>query len=177
MMSRADAAQPVGEGASRGPGGRGGAAAAARRDFVARVAAYWERGGLTHAAGTILGHLMVCEPADPTQAELADALGLSAGSVSTQLSQLQAIGMVERVRVPGERAAHYQLPRDMWTEILMSEQERIAGLRSLATAAEAVRPAERPDRIGSLDAMVRFWEQEWPGTQRRLDEFLRKERS
>ncbi|WP_062071163.1 GbsR/MarR family transcriptional regulator [Demequina sediminicola] len=149
----------------------------ARREYVATVAAYWERGGLTHAAGQILGHLMVCEPADPTQAELVEALELSAGSVSTQLKQLQAIGMVERTRVPGDRAAHYQMPRDMWTAILMSEQERIAGLRVLVTASEAVRPAERPDRIGSLDAMVRFWEQEWPGTQRRLEEFLRKERS
>lgn len=149
----------------------------ARTQYVTQVAAYWERGGLTYAAGLILGHLMVCEPADQTQAEIAEALDLSAGSVSTQLRQLEAIGMIERFRAPGERAARYHLPQDMWLEILNTERDRIAGLRALAEAGRAVAPTERADRIGSLDAMVRFWEAEWPKTERRIQEFLRKERS
>ncbi|GIG53871.1 GbsR/MarR family transcriptional regulator [Demequina activiva] len=149
----------------------------ARAEYVRRVAAYWENGGLTHAAGLILGHLMVCEPAEQTQAELADALDLSMGSVSTQLRTLTAAGMVERTRQPGSRAAVYQVPQDMWIRILGTETTRIAGLRALADAGLAVAPPSRRDRIGSLDQMVRFFEHEWPLLEQRLDEFLRKEGS
>ncbi|WP_084099478.1 GbsR/MarR family transcriptional regulator [Demequina sp. NBRC 110051] len=146
-----------------------------RDTYVRQVAAYWERGGLTHAAGLILGYLSICEPAAETQARIASALRLSAGSVSTQLRQLTQIGMVERVRLPGERSARYQVPQDMWTEMMATEDQRIAGLRVLADAGAAVMPAERPDRIHSLDLMVRFWEAEWPATRRRLAAFLAKE--
>ncbi|WP_084104702.1 GbsR/MarR family transcriptional regulator [Demequina sp. NBRC 110056] len=147
----------------------------ARAGYAAQVSQYWETGGLTRAAGSILGHLMVCEPAAQTQATLASALHLSAGSVSTQLRTLTAVGMVERVRPPGERAYHYQLPQDMWVRILGTEDQRIAGLRALADAGMAALPATRPDRITSLDQMVRFFEGEWPRIAARLDEFLRKE--
>ena len=146
-----------------------------RDAYVRQVAAYWERGGLTHAAGLILGYLSICEPAAQTQAQMASALSLSAGSVSTQLRQLTQSGMVERVRLPGERSARYQVPQDMWTELMGTEDQRIAGLRVLADAGAAVMPAERPDRIRSLDLMVRFWEAEWPATRRRLAAFLAQE--
>lgn len=149
----------------------------ARAEYVQRVAAYWENGGLTHAAGLILGHLMVCDPAEQTQSQLASALDLSMGSVSTQLRTLTAAGMVERQPQPGSRAAVYRLPQDMWIRILGTETGRIAGLRALADAGLAVAPASRPDRIGSLDQMVRFFEREWPLLEQRLDEFLRKEGS
>ena len=149
----------------------------AKADYVRQVAAYWEKGGFTHAAGLILGQLMVCEPAEQTQADLADALGLSMGSVSTQLRTLTDAGMVERSPQPGARAAVYRLPQDMWIRILGTEAGRIAGLRTLADAGLAVAPASRRDRIGSLDQMVRFFEQEWPLLEQRLEEFLRKEGS
>lgn len=172
-MPDAMAASPGNSPADGSPG----ATDAAREAYVGQVAAYWERGGLTPAAGLLLGHLTVCEPAAQTQAALASALRISTGSVSTQLRQLIQIGMVERVRLPGERAARYQLPVNMWTELMASEDQRIAGLRALADAGAAVTPSERPDRIGSLDLMVRFWESEWPATRRRLAAFLAKESS
>lgn len=144
----------------------------AQRAYVARVADYWSAGGLTHAAGSILGLLSVCEPAAQTQAAIASALSLSAGSVSTQLRTLVSAGMVERLRVDGSRARAYQLPPDMWVRILGTEDRRIAGLRVLADEGLAVLPATRPDRIASLDQLVRFFEGEWPRIAQRLDEFL-----
>ncbi|WP_061963007.1 GbsR/MarR family transcriptional regulator [Demequina aurantiaca] len=145
--------------------------------YVADVAEYWERGGFSHAAGQILGHLMVCEPAEQTQAELAEALGLSAGTVSTQLKILLAVEMVERVRSRGVRTSFYQVPKNMWTRVLASETSRIGGLRGLADQGLKVLPQTRPDRIVSLDQMVRFFEHEWPQLEERLEEFLRKEES
>ena len=143
--------------------------------FVSLTARYWEANGLSHAGGTILGYLQVCEPAAQTQTEVAAALGLSAGTVSTQLGLLVRIGLVERVRAPGDRRGRYQLPANMWTHILLTESERIAGLRTLAEAGLAALPATRPDRIKSLDALVRFWEGKWPRLEKRFEDFVRKD--
>ncbi|MFN3866994.1 MAG: GbsR/MarR family transcriptional regulator [Demequina sp.] len=148
-----------------------------RLAYVERVAGFWQSGGLGHAAGAILGYLTVCEPAAQTQAEIASALGLSAGTVSTQLRTLAGVEMVERVRRMGVRTHFYQMPRDMWVRILGTEDRRIAGLRALADEGLAVMPATRHDRITSLEQMVRFFEHEWPLLTERLEEFLRKEGS
>lgn len=149
----------------------------ARSAYAARVAQYWETVGFAPAAGAILGHLMVCEPASQTQAQLASALHLSAGTVSTQLRTLLASTLVEKVRLPGERAQRYQLPENVWLRLIGSETERIAGLRVLVDAAGDATPETRPDRIGALDTVVRFFEAEWPRLMDRYDEFLRKEGS
>jgi len=144
-------------------------------DFVARVATYWETGGLTHAAGAMLGHLMVCEPAQQTQTEIAAALGLSAGTVSSQLAVLVGAGFVERARLVGARTLYYRLPEHMWVRVMASETDRIAGLRALADAGLRVLPPTRQDRISSLDVLVRFWEREWPQLEARFDAFVREE--
>ncbi|MFW7415566.1 GbsR/MarR family transcriptional regulator [Demequina sp. SO4-18] len=148
-----------------------------RLAYVEQVANFWQAGGLGHAAGAILGYLTVCEPAAQTQAEIASALGLSAGTVSTQLRTLAGVEMVEKVRRMGVRTHFYQLPQDMWVRLIGSEDRRIAGLRELADAGIAVMPATRHDRIASLEQMVRFFEHEWPLLSKRLEEFLRKEAS
>lgn len=148
-----------------------------RLAYVERVADYWQAGGLGHAAGAILGYLTVCEPAAQTQAEIASALGLSAGTVSTQLRTLAGVEMVEKVRRMGVRTHFYQLPQNMWVRLIGSEDRRIAGMRVLADEGRAVMPETRRDRIASLDQMVRFFEHEWPQLSARLEEFLRKEGS
>ena len=137
-------------------------------DFVARVATYWETGGLTHAAGAMLGHLMVCEPAQQTQTDIATALGLSAGTVSSQLGALVGAGFVERTRLVGSRTLYYRLPEHMWVRVMAGETERIAGLRALADAGLRVR--RQPPDASRSSTLVRFGSAAWPqpGAVRRL---------
>jgi len=151
--------------------------AQARFDYIAKVASYWESSGLSHAAGAILGYLMVSEPAEQTQLEVSDELGLSTGTVSTQIRILVAAGMVERIRRRGVRTSFYQLPHNMWINALSHESAQIAGLSALAQEGLRVLPLTRHDRIVSLEQMVRFFEHEWPLLEERLQEFIRKEQS
>ncbi len=132
---------------------------------------------MSRAAGAILGHLMVCEPAAQTQAELASALRLSSGAVSTQLQTLIGAGLVERVRRPGVRTQFYQLPDGVWLNHLANEQSRITQLGALARAGLAALPSTRQDRITTLDLVVRFYQSEWPRLMEDFDEFVRKEGS
>jgi hypothetical protein len=148
-----------------------------RAAFVRSVAAIWETIGMPHGAGLILGHLMVCEPAPQTQREIADATALSTGTVSTQVRQLVASTLVEKVRLPGRRASHYQLPPNVWLTLIGSEMQRIGLLRQLADQGRAVLPATRPDRITALDTVVTFFEAEWPAFMDRYEAYLGKEGS
>ncbi len=145
--------------------------------FAAQAAEFWEFAGMSRAAGAILSHLMVCEPAAQNQAEIASALRMSSGAVSTQLQALITSGLVERVRRLGERTHFYQLPEGVWIKLMESENARIAKLRAVSDAGLAALPATRQDRITTLDLMVRYFESEWPTFMENFDEFKRKEGS
>jgi len=61
-----------------------------------------------------------------TQSELAEALHISQSVVSTTVRQMLHMGMLEKVRVKGERSAHYQVPVDAAKLLVESPAKRIA---------------------------------------------------
>ncbi|MDG4765008.1 helix-turn-helix domain-containing protein [Solwaraspora sp. WMMD406] len=65
--------------------------------------------GLPPAAGKILGWLLICDPPSQTSTDLAAALELSKGSVSTSIRLLEQGGLVIRVPQPGRRGVAYQI--------------------------------------------------------------------
>ncbi|MBB5869549.1 putative transcriptional regulator [Allocatelliglobosispora scoriae] len=68
--------------------------------------------GLTPAYGKLLGWLLICDPPAQTSTQLAEALGLSKGSVSTGMRMLEQIGMARRVSLPGQRGHAYEMTPD-----------------------------------------------------------------
>jgi len=68
--------------------------------------------GLPQAYGKLMAWLLICTPAAQSGAELAAALGLSKGSVSTGLRTLEAGGLVRRVAMPGRRGSFYEMTPD-----------------------------------------------------------------
>jgi len=144
----------------------------AQRDYAARVGAYWEAVGFVHAAGLIIGFLMVCDPARQSQASIGRELKLSAGSVSTHVRSLHSVGLLDRVRVPGERSAYYEIPPGAWSRLMEAEGERIAAIAALADAGAAVLPNARPERITEMGDMARFFQREWPAVMARMNDEL-----
>ncbi len=141
---------------------------AAQAGFVERVGRYWEGWGQPRTAGRMLGWLMICDPPEQSSADLASALAVSAGSVSTTTRQLQQIGLIERVTFPGDRASYFRLHDHAWMRVLESRQEGIRGLHGLALAGTQVLPATRPDRVEELREMTEFMLEEWPKLMERL---------
>jgi DNA-binding transcriptional regulator GbsR (MarR family) len=146
-------------------------AQAAYADTIGR---YWESVGFSRAGSALLAWLMICEPAHQSQAELATALRLSRGSVSTQLRTLEGVGLTERIRFPGERTQYYQLPEDVWLRVMRSEGERIAAMKQLAEAGAEVLPATRQDRITQLGEVAAFFEEVWPQVTERMNARFKK---
>ncbi|MEU8610754.1 MarR family transcriptional regulator [Actinoplanes sp. NPDC048791] len=68
--------------------------------------------GMPQAYGKLLGWLLICTPAAQSGAELVAALGLSKGSVSAGLRQLETSGLVRRVAMPGRRGSFYEMTPD-----------------------------------------------------------------
>src|SRR2546421_5044370 len=66
-------------------------------------------GGMPRSGGKLLGWLLIGAPPQQSSAELAAALDLSAGSVSSGTRMLENAGLVRRVAAPGRRGNGYEM--------------------------------------------------------------------
>lgn len=107
--------------------------AKATYDFGDRLGRFFEHNGLPRMAGRIMGHLLVCVPAEQTFDEIVSAAGASRSSVSVATQFLIRIGIVERFGVPDDRRDRYRLRDGAWTSML---QQDIAAARELRELAE-----------------------------------------
>jgi hypothetical protein len=133
--------------------------------FVEQVGIQLEEFGFPRMAGRALGWLLVCAPPHQRAQDVQLALSGSKGAVSTSLGLLVRVELVERIGVPGERSAYYQLRLGSWTEQLERKVLRISAIRKLAERGLALldgAPAERRRRLEEIRDMHLFFETEWP---------------
>jgi DNA-binding transcriptional regulator GbsR (MarR family) len=107
-----------------------------------RLALVLTQAGLQRMTARLLAALLFTDADSLTAAELGDALGASAGSVSTGIRSLIHTGLVERVPAPGSRRERFRLRDDAWAALYAS-QNRV--LRELRESAEAGIAEAAPD--------------------------------
>src|SRR6516225_10258601 len=101
--------------------------------WVERVATFFaEHYGLPPITGRILGWLMICDPPEQSPAQIAEAIGASRASLTTNMRLLIASGLVQRLTRPGGRTAYYRIDDDMWQKVI---QRRIASMISFGELA------------------------------------------
>jgi DNA-binding transcriptional regulator GbsR (MarR family) len=107
---------------------------------IGRIMAFW---GFRRNLGKIWS-LLFLSPEPMTAAELRDRLGLSTGSVSMALKELQRWGAVHKRDVPGERREHYEAESDIWgTVARVMEQREVREISHVLSALEtAARSAD-----------------------------------
>lgn len=91
-------------------------------DAVGEVIEYW---GFRKALGRVWTVLYLT--GEPMAAgDIGERLSMSAGSVSTTLTELQRWGVVRRVWLPGERREFFESETDLWKMItkVLRERER-----------------------------------------------------
>lgn len=140
--------------------------------FVEQVGRFWESSGQPRTAGRMLGWLMICDPPEQSSVDLAEALDVSAGSVSTTTRQLVQVGLVDRVTFPGDRASYFRLHEHAWIEVMHGRIEGIRGLHQVALAAEPLTPTRRADRVDDLRFITEFMLEEWPQLMNRMQSQL-----
>jgi DNA-binding transcriptional regulator GbsR (MarR family) len=133
--------------------------------------------GLPPMTGRVLAWLVVCDPAEQTAAELAEALDTSPGSVSGATRQLVSAHMVDRLRIRGERADRFRLRPDVWDEQLGDQgASEVRPLLAIGLEALADAPPKRRERLEELDEFYAWWQGRAPALVEEWHEFKRSKR-
>jgi DNA-binding transcriptional regulator GbsR (MarR family) len=125
-------------------------------DFVERIGLLWSRFGANRTVGRTLGWLLVCEPPEQTASDLAEALCTSKAGVSTATRTLEAMGLIERIGVPGQRRIYYRLPVDAWDTTAQIRMRELSTLEDLAQAGRQALADEPQDRRARMDEFHRW---------------------
>jgi predicted transcriptional regulator len=99
--------------------------------YIERFSAVLIAAGFPPMPARVFVTLLVDDKGRLSAAELGERLQISAGAVSGAVRYLGPLGMVHKIRVPGTRRDYYQIPADVWHELLrqqMTVMERWGGL-------------------------------------------------
>lgn len=103
-----------------------------RTRFLEDMGLLFESMGIPRMAGRIFGWLLISNPPHQTPSEMATALQASKASMSTMTRLLLQMGLIERLRIPGQRQDYFRLPLNAWTELRQQQLIRIRVFRQLA---------------------------------------------
>ncbi|MFL5577594.1 MAG: GbsR/MarR family transcriptional regulator [Gemmatimonadaceae bacterium] len=129
-----------------------------REWFVEQLGLAAEADGFTRIAGRVFGFLLLSDEPRSLD-EIAEALGVSKASVSTDARRLLQRGVVQRVGRPGDRRDYYQIAPDFFARLTEHRVERWRRMRDLVAQARRRIPEQSPtvrDRFAYLDAMHDF---------------------
>ncbi len=113
-------------------------------EYVETFSLIFERFGFPRMAGRMFSFMLLREEDLITQAELAEALDASTGSISTMIRLLEQLGFVERVSLPGRRRDRFRLTPDPMVEMSV---RRIEGAREIS---KLIGAARRTDSLGPV---------------------------
>jgi DNA-binding transcriptional regulator GbsR (MarR family) len=123
--------------------------------FIDRLGDAAEADGLSPIAGRLFARLMLA-PEPQSLDELAETLGVSKASVSTDARRLLERGIVERTRRTGDRRDFYELAPDFFARVIRA---RVARWRRIQQLVDTVRdesdalPAPARERFDAVDAI------------------------
>jgi DNA-binding transcriptional regulator GbsR (MarR family) len=103
-------------------------------EWVEQVAMFLAADGVPPIAGRILGWLMVCDPPEQSAAQIAEAIGASRASLTTNLRVLLTMGFMTKRTRPGERTAYYRLAEGAWEAVVRRQIAALASFREVAAA-------------------------------------------
>ena len=146
-------------------------AKAVRRDeakvahVVEQFAAFFESYGFPRMSGRIITALMVADGRGLTAAELAENLQVSPAAISSSLKYPLALGLVQRIAVPGQRRDVYLLPDDAWYVATATKNplyRRIADMAAEGVDAVGGEATTAGARLAEMRAFFAFLEIEVP---------------
>ena len=135
------------------------------RQFAEEIGLYFEQSGLPRMAGRILGRLLLCDPPAQTAQQLSEALEASMGAISTMSRLLIQLGFLERVTIPGKRAARLRIRPESWADLMLKRMHTVTLFRKHVehglTLVKGKGPAVR-HRLEEVRDLYRFLEVEMP---------------
>ncbi len=147
--------------------------------YLERWGMLFELLGATRMMGKILAWLLISDPPEQSAGDIAQAVGASAGSVSTTTRALTQAGMVERLGIPGERSAPFRVRSGVWGQLLRKRMSYIVSMRDLVEEGLEFSAGADEDstlRLRELGSYCSFIERELPAFIARWEKDWKKER-
>jgi DNA-binding transcriptional regulator GbsR (MarR family) len=134
-------------------------------DYIERFSAVLIAAGFPPMPARVFAALLVDDSGRLSAAELADRLRISPAAVSGAVRYLMQLGMVHKIRVPGSRRDHYQMPANVWQEMLGLRTAVIERWAALLREGLALLPAGSPgqERLAHHADFIDFVAQEMTG--------------
>lgn len=128
-----------------------------RDRFIDRMGDHLEAEGLPRIAGRIFG-LMILAPDPVSFGDLALRLGVSRASISTNARLVEAMGLIERISIPGERQDFFRLSDAPYVRMMSGIVDRMrTTLVSIATTYAGL-PHEAVRERARLEEACRFFD-------------------
>lgn len=129
--------------------------------WVERVAKYCaDQDGLPLIAGRVLGWLLICDPPEQSAGQVAEAIGASRASLTTNLRLLGSVGFVSQVTKPGDRTVYYRVDDDAWETVVRRQIASLASFGDIMRDGLAVtgRSTRRSSRIRAAHEVFSWME-------------------
>ena len=145
------------------------------QSFVENMGVYFERYALPRIGGRLLGLLLVVDRPLSLD-DMANTLGVSRASVSTNMRLILAIGSAKLVTRPGDRRDYYQVTGDAWERAMLIDMEGVQSLRHIAEQGLEVMKSSDNTTQEHLEGLIEFCDlmleerrvtlERWRGLQR-----------
>ena len=122
------------------------------RQLIERVGVLTEVEGLPRIAGRIFGLLLVT-PGECSLDEMAEVLGVSKASISTDARRLEQSGIVTRTSRPGDRRDYYAISDNALHQSL---ENKLRGMRQFREILSDAR--ELPDATAEVRDRIDDWD-------------------
>ena len=100
--------------------------------FTEEVSRFFESMGFPPMAGRVWAALLVTEEPHLSAADLQEQIGASAGAISMAITDLNRLGLIERVWIPGSRRNYYAAPTSALDRLLERRAEALTTMVELA---------------------------------------------
>ena len=132
--------------------------------FIEEFGLFFERGtNFPRIAGKIFGYLLICDPPEQTQKQIAESLNISKGSASTMIRMLVQTQIVKEFTKPGDRPLFYKIRKGGWEKLFLTKLKNLAVVRNLLNEGRSAlenKSSDFTDRIDELDNLYAFFEEE-----------------
>lgn len=147
-----------------------------RREAAEQLALTLVGAGMQRMGARAIAAFLFTDEETLTAGDLAQELGVSAGSVSGAVKMVAQMGLIERIYVAGSRREHFRMRDNAWTT-LYSRQHTVVNdvLEAVEKGVDAVGPGRAHDRLEYMRDFYTFLINEAPVLVERFEQQRRAE--
>lgn len=135
--------------------------------FIDKYTEFGQGIGLSRSAARVLGLLVISRPEHQTAENIHRELQLSTGSISIAVTTLMAMGLIERIRLQGDRKHYYRLAPDGFRLSLTRRLRTFTTAKDVAEFGLRINPGD--SRLITMEKLFTFIDSEIQATAKKLE--------